>query len=95
MKRVADNQCRRCGRIHDDAWQIVDPEGCWAVVAITCECGHYWTMIHTAPVNMPLVKAWIARGCEPAEGPVAIVRTIPWQQFRLEGVTPALVPVAS
>ncbi|HYF92308.1 MAG TPA: hypothetical protein VD969_08665 [Symbiobacteriaceae bacterium] len=95
MKHLPANQCRRCGHMHDEAWNMVDPEGCWAVTTSRCECGHVWTMIHTAPVNMPLVRAWIARGCDPAEGPAAIVRTVPWQQYRLEGVTPTFVSAAS
>lgn len=95
MKRVPDNQCRRCGKIHEDTWQLVDHDGRWAVTTVHCDCGHSWTMLHTAPANLNHLRAWIARGCDPAEGPQAAVRSTPWQQYRLEGVVPALVPVAS
>ncbi|HYG59321.1 MAG TPA: hypothetical protein VD902_14760 [Symbiobacteriaceae bacterium] len=95
MKRIPENQCRRCGRLHDETWQLADSEGRWAVSTAHCECGHSWTMLYTAPENLAQLRAWLSRGCEPAEGPLAAVKSTPWQQYRLEGVVPALVPAAS
>ncbi|HLN60087.1 MAG TPA: hypothetical protein VK464_00950 [Symbiobacteriaceae bacterium] len=95
MQRLPSNECRRCGRQHDDVWQLVDPNGCWAVETVTCQCGHNWTLIHTAPVNLSRLRTWLVRGCQPAEGPLAVVHGTPWHQYRLEGVTPALISEAS
>jgi hypothetical protein len=95
MQHLPENQCRRCEHIHDDAWQLIDPEGRWAVSTVRCGCGHSWTTIHTAPVNLRLIRAWISRGCQPAEGPLAVVRSTPWHEYRLEGVCPALISAAS
>jgi hypothetical protein len=95
MERLPDHQCRRCGRSHDEVWQMVDSEGRWAIATVRCQCGHQWTVIHTAPANLALLRRWIVRGCIPAEGPVAAVRGTPWLHYRLEGVSPAFVPAAS
>lgn len=95
MQRLPDNQCRRCGHLHEDLWQLVDSDGRWAVATVECDCGHHWTMLYTAPANLKHLRAWIARGCDPVEGPVAVVRGTPWHNYRLEGVTPALVSQAS
>lgn len=95
MKHLPDNLCRRCGRQHDDLWQLADSDGRWAVTTATCECGHRWTTIHTAPNNLPQLRAWIARGCQPAEGPLAVVHGTPWHEYRLEGVCPSLISAAS
>lgn len=94
MEHLPENQCRRCGRQHDNQWQLVDPEGRWAVTTVQCECGHSWTIIHTAPVNLKSVRGWIARGCQPSCGPLAIVPGTPWHRYRLEGISPALVSAA-
>ena len=95
MQQLPDNQCRRCGRTHDEVWQIADQEGCWALTTTRCECGHHWTMIYTAPANLRPLRAWIARGCEPEDGPPVAVRSRAWHPYRLEGVTPAAISAAS
>lgn len=95
MKRLPENQCRRCGRSHEEAWQLVDPEGRWAVATIQCECGHCWTLLHTAPGNLAPLRTWIARGCQPQDGPAVAALQAPWMAWRLEGVMPAMVPAAS
>jgi hypothetical protein len=95
MKRLPGNQCRRCGKQHEDAWQLVDPEGCWAVTTVACDCGHCWTTVYTAPPNLGLLRTWIARGCQPEQGPAALIRSTPWHEYRLEGVFPALISRAS
>ncbi|MFZ5826637.1 MAG: hypothetical protein ACOY94_20290 [Bacillota bacterium] len=95
MRRLPIEQCRRCGERHDELSQLVDMEGRWAMTSIACGCGHAWTVIHTAPANLPALRAWVGHGCEPAEGPLTPLRSGPWQQYRLEGVSPALVPTAS
>jgi hypothetical protein len=95
MQYTPDHQCRRCGHTHEDAWQLVDPEGCWAASTVQCGCGHSWTILHTAPANLRLLRIWIARGCQPAEGPLAVVRRAPWHEYRLEGVCPAIISAAS
>lgn len=95
MKRFGPNQCRRCGRCHDDVWQVVDPEGRWALVTVQCECGHCWTVIYTAPVNLAPVRAWIARGCQPQSGPAVAAAHTSWSAWRLEGVFSAHSPAAS
>ncbi len=95
MKCLPDNQCRRCGRTHDEFWQFVDPESNWAVSTVHCECGHSWTVIYTAPNNLAPLRSWIARGCRPPEGPPGIVKGAPWHPFRLEGVSPAVINAAS
>lgn len=95
MKRLSADQCRRCGRRHEDVWQLVDPDGRWAVAVVQCECGHCWTVIYTAPANLGPVRAWIARGCPPQCGPATRPVGTPWSAWRLEGVAPALAPAAS
>lgn len=95
MKHLPDNQCRRCGQIHEDVWQYVDPDGRWAVTMVACECGHRWTTIHTSPANLSYVRRWIARDCEPADGPAAVATGLPWHRYRMEGVCPSLFSEAS
>lgn len=68
---------------------MIDPAGRWAMTSTLCECGHSWTIIHTSPMNLAALRAWMSHGCEPAEGPVTPLRSGPWQQYRLEGVCPA------
>lgn len=95
MRRFPVDQCRRCGERHDELCQLIDTEGRWAMTSIACSCGHTWTVIHTAPTNLTTLRAWVARGCEPAEGPLAPLRSGPWHQYRLEGVSPSLISNAS
>lgn len=95
MTLMPDHQCRRCGCVHEDSCQIIDSDGRWAVSTYHCECAHHWTMIYTAPNNLGVLRAWIARGCDPEEGPIAVVHCTPWRPYRLEGVSPALVSAAS
>lgn len=95
MQHIPDNQCRRCGKVHDELWQITDHEGSWALATTRCECGHHWTMIYTAPANLQVLRVWLARGCEPEEGPAVAVHSHAWHTYRLEGFVPALVPAAS
>ncbi|MGE5676254.1 MAG: hypothetical protein ACM3XM_20625 [Mycobacterium leprae] len=95
MKRLADNQCRYCGKVHDEVAQYVDQAERWAMTAVQCECGHSWTMIYTSPSNLASLRTWLNRGCQPAEGPVAVVRGTPWHAYRLEGIRPDLVDQAS
>jgi hypothetical protein len=90
MRRMPADQCRRCGQRHEELFQLVDTEGRWAMTSIACACGHTWTIIHTAPANLAVLRAWMSRGCEPAEGPTAPLRSGPWQEYRLEGVCPAV-----
>ena len=68
---------------------MVDPEGRWAILAVTCGCGHRWTVIQTAPSNLAALRAWMAHGCDPEEGPAVPLRSGPWQEYRLEGAYPA------
>lgn len=89
MTRLPRDQCRRCGQRHEESFQLVESEGRWAMVSIACDCGHAWTVIHTAPANLPALRAWMSRSCEPVEGPLAPLRGGPWQEYRLEGVCPA------
>jgi hypothetical protein len=95
VKRLCDNECRRCGKQHDEFYQLVDSEGRWAVAAVQCDCGHSWTTIHTAPMNLRAVRAWLVRGCQPPEGPAALVGLSGWRTYRLEGVGPSQFPAAS
>jgi hypothetical protein len=95
MQRTLDHQCRRCGQVHDEAMQLLDAEGCWAVATIHCTCAHYWSIIHTAPANLPTLRRWIRRGCLPEEGPVLVVHGETWHAMRLEGVSPVQISVAS
>ncbi|MFZ5817391.1 MAG: hypothetical protein ACOY93_19170 [Bacillota bacterium] len=88
MRRLPANQCRRCGERHEESFQLIDNQGRWAMSAVQCTCGHAWTMIHTAPHNLAALRAWVSRGCEPAEGPLMPLRSGPWQAFRLEGLCP-------
>ncbi len=89
MRRLPADQCRRCGQQHEEMHQLIDLEGRWAMISTACHCGHTWTVIQTAPANLSALRAWMARGCEPAEGPLAPLRSGPWQEYRLEGVCPA------
>lgn len=89
MRRLPVDECRRCGSRHDELFQLVDPEGRWAMLSVSCTCGHAWTVIQTAPVNLPALRAWLGRGCEPIEGPLAPLRGGPWQTYRWEGICPA------
>jgi hypothetical protein len=89
MKRLAENQCRRCDHTHEELLQIVDPQERWAVLTVHCHCGHEWTIIQTAPANLHALRSWIAHGCVPLEGPLSAVRGAPWHRYRLEGVSPA------
>jgi len=95
MQRLPDNQCRRCGRIHEDSWQLIDAQGRWAMSTTHCDCGHIWTTIHTAPTNLSVLRTWLARGCQPEEGPMSAVSGTPWHQYRLEGISPARISAAS
>lgn|GEM_PF-1925899 len=90
MRRLPIDQCRRCGQQHEEMHQLVDMEGRWAMISTACSCGHTWTIIQTAPANLAVLRGWIARGCTPEEGPLAPLRPGPWQEYRLEGVSPAL-----
>lgn len=91
MKRYPPDQCRRCGRRHEECYQLVDGENRWAMASVRCECGHAWTLLHTAPPNLAALRAWMRRGCQPTDGPLAPLRSGPWQQYRLEGVLPAFL----
>ena len=95
MQHIPDNQCRRCGRMHEEVWQVVDHAGCWALATTKCECGHHWTIIYTAPNNLASLRAWLARDCQPEDGPVGVANSRGWRPYRLEGVFPALARVAS
>lgn len=86
MATLAVTVCRRCGRTNEELYQTLDNGGRWAVVSGACACGHRWTVIHTAPANYPILRAWLGRGCQPPEGPLAPLRGGPWQSWRLEGV---------
>lgn len=94
MKQLPENQCRRCGHVHDDLFQMVDPQCHWAVVSASCHCGHRWVTIHTAPVNLRALRLWVSMGC-PSD---ALKPTVPggaWQVYRMEGVGPVALPSAS
>lgn len=93
-KLLQENQCRRCGHMHDEAWQLVDDGGRWALAVTECHCGHQWTVLHTAPANLALLKGWLARGCKPPEGPYGTVTGSPWHAYRLEGIRPDALPQA-
>lgn len=88
MRRLPIEACRRCGHSNEELFQLVDHQGRWALVSAACTCGHYWTVIHTAPANLSVLRSWLSRGCEPAEGPLAPLRSGPWQTYRFEGVCP-------
>jgi len=94
VKHLPDHQCRRCGAELEEVWQLIDPHGRWAVVSPRCECGHCWTVIRTAPVNLAAVRSWVRNGCRPVAGPITVVTQAPWQCVRLEGVSPASEAVA-
>lgn len=92
MLNPNNDRCRRCGTQHDEAYQIVDPLGRWAIRLTRCRCGHRWTTINTSPSNLPALKAWVARGLReelipPTSG------GHPWLEYRLEGVCPPIVSV--
>lgn len=94
MKNLPENQCRRCGHSHEEVLQLVDPESRWAVTTAHCHCGHRWTTIHTAPVNLRALRVWVSLGC-PEDAVRHTVAAGGWQTYRLEGVGPALLSTAS
>lgn len=95
MQRLKDNQCRHCGHVHEEAFHMVDAESRWAMNTVQCDCGHHWTIIYTAPGNLGALRAWLSRGCSPEAGPHLGYSVGSWHPYRLEGVAPAVVSVAS
>jgi len=94
MQRLSDDQCRRCGHIHEETEQLVDPENRWAITTARCACGHRWSLIYTAPANLASIRSWLVRGPVLEHLPVAVASTHPWQRYRLEGVEAHMAAIA-
>lgn len=93
MTKHATDRCNRCGTIHEESRQLVDPLSRWAILLTCCSCGHRWTTIHTSPNNLALLRAWVVRGL-PTDQIPPTTQAPGWRSFRLEGLYPTAVPRA-